>query len=451
MFYKKKIVTGSTLACPNPRGWFFAKSPGLILVALLLSSIFGVSSARATEIKPGEKLDLKQCLAIARQRHPGIAGAGHSLKVQEAVARQARSGYWPQLNLSATVGKRGANASSIGRPAATSDEYNNTLALNQNVYDFERTNKKVEIQDLALMALQAELANTENQVAYNVKLAYRGELLALRRGKIQAETVQLYQKHLDQAHAFYLYGLRPKFDVTRAEVDLSNAKLELLKAENALRLGRALLNNAMGIPEGASFTLVDDLSFEKYQVELEEALEKAFRNRPDLQTLLVKKASGKKSLELAKRGHYPLISASANYSLAGDKYPLDSSWYVGGALSVPIFSGFLVKNQIEESSANLFVLAARIEVLKQNIRLEVMQAYLNLEESAERIATAGLSIRKAEDTVDLAQGRYVNGVGSPIEVADALLVLNQARLAHLAALYDHKMARANLEKAGGDK
>lgn len=146
-----------------------------------------------------------------------------------------------------------------------------------------------------------------------------------------------------------------------------------------------------------------------------------------------------------------VISASANYSLAGDKYPLDSNWYVGGALSVPIFSGFLVKNQIEESSANLGVLSARIEVLKQNIRLEVMQAYLNLQESAERITTAGLSIRKAEDTVDLAQGRYVNGVGSPIEVADALLVLNQARLAHLSALYDHKIARANLEKAGGDR
>ncbi|MDZ4165754.1 MAG: TolC family protein, partial [Smithellaceae bacterium] len=419
----------------------------LTQITLALFSIFFVSSANAAEIKQGDKLDLKICVEIALRRHPGIAGAAHGLKVQEAVVRQTRSAYWPQVNLSTSAGKRGTDASSIGRPSGANDEYTNTLALNQTIYDFDRTNKKVEIQDLGLMTLQAELQNTENQVAYNVKQAYWGELLAFRKNIIQAETVGLFQKHLDQALAFHLYGIRPKFDVTKAEVDLSNAMLEMVKADNALRLARALLNNSMGLPEVQAYELIDSLSFEKLQMAPEAALEKAFKNRPDLQTLLIKKAAGEKSLELAKRGHYPQISASANYSLTGDKYPLDKSWYAGGTLSLPIFSGFLVKNQIEEAAANLAVLTARIEVQRQNIRLEVIQAQLNLQEAAERIVAAERSIRKAVDNVELAQGRYVHGIGNSIEVADALLALNQARLAHLAALYDHKISWANMEKA----
>lgn len=430
-------------------------SVSLFTTAILCLAVMLVSMpapAWAADIKAGDKLDLKKCIDIALRNHPAIAGAAGSIKVQEAVARQAQAGYWPQVSLSSSAGKRGTNVSSVARPTGTWDDYTNLLSLSQNVYDFDRTNKKVEIQNLALLVRQQEMEGTENQLVHNVKLAYWGELLALRKRNIQADTVRLFQKHLDQSNAFYLYGLRPKYDVTRAEVDLSNAKLEMLKAENAFLLARILLANSMGLKDVVPFQLIDDLlSAETDNPEIEKALESAFQNRPDLKALSIQRAAAAKTMELTKRGHYPLISANANYSLAGDKYPLDSSWYVGGTLSLPIFSGFLVKNQIEEAAANIAVLDAKIETLKQNIRLEVVQAYLNLQDAAARIVAAGFSIRKAEENVDLAVGRYTHGVGNPIEVADALLALNQTRLAHLAALYDRKVSRSNLEKATGEK
>lgn len=409
------------------------------------------AQAQAADIKAGDKLDLKTCIDIARRSHPAIASAVGSIKAQEALVRQSQSSYWPQLSLSSAAGKKGSSITTALRPTGTWDDYSNVLSVSQNVYDFDRTNKRVEIQNLALSVRQHEMAGTENQLVHNVKLAYAGELLALRKRNIQADTVRLFQKHVDQSQAFYLYGLRPKYDVTRAEVDLSNARLEMLKAENALLLARVLLKNALGVTDVAHFQLVDDLALEKENLEMEKALDLAFQNRPDLKVLMTQKASSVKTLELTKRGHYPLVSANANYSLVGDKYPLDSNWYVGGTFTLPIFSGFLVKNQIEEAAANTAVLDAKIEMLKQNIRLEVVQAYLNLQDAAARIAAAGFSIRKAEENVDLATGRYTHGVGNPIEVADALLALNQARLAHLTALYDRKVSRSNLEKAMGEK
>jgi outer membrane protein len=124
---------------------------------------------------------------------------------------------------------------------------------------------------------------------------------------------------------------------------------------------------------------------------------------------------------------------------------------VGAFLNVPIFSGFLVKNQISEAKANLDVVKSNEELLKQQVRLEVEQALSNMIEAEERIVTAQLAIRQAEDNLELANGRYATGVGNPIEVTDALVAVSAAKIAYISALTDYKTAQASLEKAMGMK
>jgi outer membrane protein TolC len=130
---------------------------------------------------------------------------------------------------------------------------------------------------------------------------------------------------------------------------------------------------------------------------------------------------------------------------------LDQGWSVGAQLSVPLFSGYLTKYQVEEARANLDVLAANEALIRQTIYQEVKQAWLNLQEAADRIATAELTVRQATENLDLANGRYAYGVGNPIEVTDALVSVSNAKTAHIAALYDYRLAQASLEKAAGEK
>ncbi len=136
--------------------------------------------------------------------------------------------------------------------------------------------------------------------------------------------------------------------------------------------------------------------------------------------------------------------------MAGVNFPW-TGWNVGAFLNVPIFSGFLVKNQISEAKANLDVVKSNEELLKQQVRLEVEQAYSNMIEAAERIVTAQLTIRQAEDNLELANGRYATGVGNPIEVTDALVAVSSAKISYISALTDYKTAQASLEKAMGMK
>ena len=404
-------------------------------------------------IGKGETLDLDRCISIALQRHPSIQAATGTLKASESRVGMARSGYYPHISGSAGYNRIDPMATSSGKGGAGGsayDSYTSSIALNQNLYDFGKTSTQVKIQELNRDSAGLDLENVRNQITFAVKQAYWGLLRVWHNRDVSREVVEKFRQHLDKAKAFFEAGTNPKIDVTKAEVDLSNAKLNLLKAENAYRIAVVSLNNAMGMPEAPDYEVADVLSFERVEVDLEDALLKAYDHRPDLKAIAVKKISLEKSIKLARKGYYPSVTGSAGFGWGGSSFPLDKGWNFGAQVNIPLFSGFSTRQQVSEAQANLEVLAANEALLRQNLYQDVKQAWLNLQEAADRIITAELSIHQAEENLDLAKGRYASGLGSPLEVTDALVAASNAKIAHITALYDYKLAKANLEKAIGE-
>jgi len=412
------------------------------------------ASAAQELIRQGETLDLQRCLAIALERHPSILAAGGTIRAGDSRVGQARSGYYPQI--SGNVGYNRSEPMTQAKGTFGSDildSYSSTLSLNQNLYDFGRTSTQVKVQELSRDSFQADLENVRIQVIFGVKQAYYGLLQANRNRDVGQEVVDQFQQHLNQARAFFEIGTKPKFDVTKAEVDLSNARLNLLKAENAFRLAQVALNNAIGLPGAPEYEVSARLSFQRVEVDLEETVKKAYDQRPDLQSILMRKRSQEQSIELARKGYYPSLSGNASYGWGGSgwDFPLGQGWSVAAQLNIPLFTGYLTKYQIDEARANLEVLAANEALLRQTIYQDVRQAWLNMREAADRIVVAELSVRQATENLELANGRYASGVGSPIEVTDALVAVSNAKTAHISALHDYKLAQASLERAAGEK
>ncbi|MBE0557015.1 MAG: TolC family protein [Proteobacteria bacterium] len=423
----------------------------IVCVCLLAPSV----DAAEEPIRTGETLDLQRCLAIALERHPSILAAAGALRAGDSRVGQARSGYYPQISGSAGYNRAdpisGGQSGTVG--GGVYDSYSSTLSLSQNLYDFGRTSTQVKVQELSRDSFRSDLENIRTQVIFGVKQAYYGLLQAKRNRDVSREVVGQFQHHLEQARAFFEIGTKPKFDVTKAEVDLSTARLNLLRAENALRLAQVALNNAIGLPEAREYQIAEQLSFQRVEVNLEDTLIKAYDRRPDLQSVLVRKRSQEQTIELARKGYYPSLSGNASYGWGGSggHFPLDQGWSFGAQLSIPVFTGYLTKYQIDEARANLEILAANESLLRQTIYQDVRQAWLNMREAADRIVVAELSVRQAEENLELANGRYASGVGSPIEVTDALVAASNAKTAHISALYDYKVAQASLEKAAGER
>lgn len=406
-------------------------------------------------ITKDEILTLSRCIEIALGKNPTIVAAVNTVDVSRSRVGEARSGYYPQISASGAYTKIKPVPGSSGSGFGDTQPFNETtgsVTLNQTIYDFGRTSSSVGVSRYNLESSRSDLTTVQDTIILNVKQAYYGVLQAKRNRDVAADVIKQFQLHLDQAKGFYEVGTKAKIDVIKAEVDLSNAKLSLINAENAFKIAWVTLNNAMGVPDAPEYTVEDNLSFQEYAVTLENATARAFENRPDLKSAIAKRQAAEENISLQRSGYLPILSANAAYNtqeVAPPPYQYHDGWNAGVTLTFPLFSGFLTTHQVAEAKSNLYVLKANEESIRQQILLDVRQAYLNLQAAEASISTTDLTVKQAQENLDLANGRYAAGVGSPIEVSDAFATYVTAQANYTAALYNYKTAQANIEKAMG--
>jgi TolC family type I secretion outer membrane protein len=430
----------------------------LLLILMLL--LFIAPADAEDIIKKGELLTLERSIGIALMNHPSILAAKGTVDVNQARKGQAASAYYPQIDASAGYTRFQPSTISTGtttvgiqrvQSSHSFEQYNTSISASQMLFDFGKTRAQVRVQKNNVDASRSDLGSTEEQVIFNVKQAYYDSLRAKRNKVVAEDAIRQFEQHLAQAKAFYEVGTRPKFDVTKAEVDLSTARLALLRADNSLNISFVNLNNAMGVPDAPEYMLEEHVSLPKAVISIEEAYKQAFGNRPDLLALASRKKAAEDAVAVAQKGYFPFLTGNAGWTWAGEggQFATGDGWNAGVTLSIPIFSGFLTKNQVAEARAALNVVSANEEALRQNVMLEVQQAYINIKEAAERITVADLTVQQATENLEIASGRYAAGVGNPIEVTDAEVALSTARFSHNQALYDYVIAYASLEKAMG--
>ena len=244
------------------------------LCCLCLIALLPLVASAAEEIKPGETLDLSRCIAIALKNHPAIKGAAGSLKASQSKVSQARSGYYPQADLSSGYSRIHPSGVSgnLGSGKTSYDQYQGSFNLNQTLFDFGKTSSQVDVQSFGADAARADLDDTRARSSLGSSRPTMAYSSPCRAGMPMRQAVVQFRQHLDQARRFYEVGTKPKIDVTNAEVDLSQARLNLLKADNALRIARISLNNAMGVPDAPAYEVKDSTSYQDYPIDLATAL-----------------------------------------------------------------------------------------------------------------------------------------------------------------------------------
>ncbi|HPK54739.1 MAG TPA: TolC family protein, partial [Smithellaceae bacterium] len=205
----------------------------------------------------------------------------------------------------------------------------------------------------------------------------------------------------------------------------------------------------IGITNAPEYEIKDDLTYLSYEIPLTTALQTAYNNRPDLLSLTRRKEALERTVDLTKKDYLPVLSGNASYGYTGYDSSMDKDWNIGVTMTFPLFTGLSTKYQVEEARANLDVLRANEDTLRQKVYLEVESAYLALKEAEERISAGKIVVGQAEENLELAKGRYASGVGSYIEITDAFISLNNAKMTYITALSDFSVTQAGLQKAMG--
>ena len=195
-------------------------------------------------------ISMEECLQCALGNNPRIQAALQDVFASDARIRQAWSSYFPQLSWQTgyTRIKQLQLSDALGKNLMFNYFILGQISASQMLYDFGVTQNQVTIRKLDNQAYKITLTGTVNDVVCEVKKAYYGLQYALEAQRVAEEMVARYEAFYNQAKAFYLAGTSPKVDVTIAEVNLSNSKLMLIQAENAVEIAMAKLNNAMGMP-----------------------------------------------------------------------------------------------------------------------------------------------------------------------------------------------------------
>ena len=214
--------------------------------------------------------------------------------------------------------------------------------------------RAVNISKLQRTQAELELSNQVSLISRNVKKAYYTLASAIRAVDIRQKSRDLYQEQYDRAAEFYKQGLRPKVDVTTADVNLNNEKLRLIRAQNSVKTASANLANVLGITTPKPLQIAQVETVEKIDMSFDEAVKTAYENRPDVESSHASAKIGQIRVNQAKAGYLPTLSFSAGFNKYSDDFRLDNEeTKLMLSIDVPIFSAFKTYNSVKQARLNL--------------------------------------------------------------------------------------------------
>lgn len=409
-----------------------------------------------------QPLTLQDAIATAVSQHPSLRVGAAAIAAAQARVQQQKAGYLPrgsytyafshqQRPVTAAVGgvRLDGEQQRTRSVAQVYDFHSTNVNLSQVLFDFGRTLDLIRSASASVEASAADVETTRQTVIFNTKQAYFGLLSSQRLLRVAEETVRQNQKHLEVAQARLEVGVAPRFDVTQAQVQVSNARLNYVSAQNNVARGKETLRTAMGSTQPFAFTLVDALDRQPVSLHDDEIMPVAYANRPEFRSLHAQQRAAVARASFLRKQYLPSISTNAQYNWTGRGYPLQEGWNVGLAFSFPLFDDILTAAQVNEAQANSEGLAAQEEELRQRIELEVRSSLLELHRAETSIQVSQETETQANENLALAEGRYQVGVGNIIELTDAQTAATSARANVIQSLYTFKTAFAELEKAIG--
>jgi len=335
------------------------------------------------------------------------------------------------------------------------DNYSADLRVTQPVFAGGSIIAKINAGKLFSLLADQTVRAAAQDVVYAARHSYYDVLLNQHLLEITADAVRSAKAHLDDVKQKRQGGVASDFDVLRAEVELSNFQAELIQSRNAINVAKAELLKIMGVSQDSDVVLSDELVYVPLKMAMEQAVEQAFRNRPDLFSSSFDIKYQKQLLTIARSRYWPVISGYYDNTWSkpdphsSTKIEWGRAWQAGVQAALPIFDGFGREGEIIQQKARLK--QAQIDLIdtEETALFELTKALLSIEDADEFVQSQRLNLSRAEEGLRLAEVGYKEGTNTQVEMIDAQAALTKARSFYYQAIYSHLVAKLDLQKAMG--
>jgi outer membrane protein len=406
-------------------------------------------AAAQTAMPGGAPLTIEDARRLALQNHPHIRVAQSAAAAANDVTTQVRSAYYPNVYGSLTgveadsgtrIGAGGLNNSIIFNRFATG------VAAEQLVTDLGRTKNLVASSRLAAQAANETVNVSRADVRLNVDRAYYGVLRAQAVLTVAQQTVKQRETVSEQITTLAKNKLRSGLDVSFADVNLSQARLLLVQAQNDLQAAYAVLAEALGNSQPQQYQLTEPAEAAAVLPAIQDAMTAANRDRPELASQRLQVDSAQHFATAERDLILPSLSLAG---VAGEipfrqaGLPLSYS-AIGFNVHIPIFNGKLFSARHAEAEDRAREEQAVLNEQQAQIVRDVQLAWLAANTASQNVTLTAELFAEANKALDLAQARYDLGLGSIVELSQAQLNQAQAGIAQAGAKYDYATRLAEL-------
>lgn len=405
-------------------------------------------------------LSLSEAIRLGLQYNPTLAAALSAIERSRGQEQAAFAPFLPQIDLLNRVlatsktllpgapGPVGAiNITGISPYSAWQSE----LQLQWILYDFGRTAGRYRQAGMRETIAQLQAERAKQTVAYDVATAYLQALEAAAIHEIAVETIRRAEAVLEDVRARQQGGVALRDDVLRADVELSEARDALVRAEDAEVDARARLNNAMGRDASIPLELSEERSPGVFQATLAECLQRAAAQRPEVGVARDRVAAAEFGRQAAKGEFLPRLTLLGGLGRVDGEETVDG-WQegVGLHLNVPLFHGGANLGNLHAADADIAQAVADAQSIVNDISLEVTLAHRGVRSAQERAELARPAVEQSRETLRLVRQRYRNGTATPTDVIDAETARTRSEQRYVSAKIEYLSALARLGYVLGD-
>jgi outer membrane protein len=419
------------------------------------SAVPGQIQAQLPNTGTAQRLTVQDAETLALKNNPQISVSRLLALASGQVTREQKAAYYPTFygSLTAVGAKEGSRiaAGNLNNPIVY-ERAAGGVTLAQLVTDFGRANNLVAAATLHARAADMNALATADQIKLAADQAFYNALQDFALQKVAVETVNARQLVSDQITTLYQNKLRSQLDVSFADVNLAQAKLLLLDAQNNYQAALSVLSEVLGYPTQQQFDLVDlDAKLEPPPDSVSQLVDQAYNNRPEIAAQDYEYRAAQRFQKAERDLLFPTVEAvgvvgGTPYRPTVNGVPPFTSWYgaIGVNVNIPIFNGFLYPARSKEAALREQATNEQLRDLKDRIANDVRTSWLNAITAYNRISVTQQFVDQANLAVDLSQTRYSLGLSSIVELSQAQLQQTQAQIQFAAARYQYRISQSVL-------
>ncbi|MFQ5709109.1 MAG: TolC family protein [bacterium] len=437
------------------------KTPPKIVLLL-----FVLTTLAFSQEKLPIKLSLNQAIELAYKNNENILIAGNDVQTARAQIREAWADALPEVRFNGLYTRNFKQQVFFFPDPATGKQrafrigsrnsYLLSLTVEQPLFQSGKVTGGIKAANLFKKLSNQRFQAVQADVVLAVKKAYYTVQLDEQLLAIDQQSLDQRLAHLINSRKLFLQGQVAELDTLRAWVDYTNLQPGVYRMESNLRIAENQLKQIVGLDLEQEITLAGALDYDPTDgISIADVYQEAFQKRPELKQLRFQAAILKHNIGITRADRLPKLFFSASYDniAQSDQFDFGSGFNssISGTLrlEVPIFTGLRTLAKVQQAKLSYKNAEYQIQMFEDNLKIELKTIYLNIKEAEKRVEAQQHAINQSERAFRIAQRRYNEGVGTQLELGDALLALNVSKTNYARAVYDHRIALAELEKAIG--